>query len=46
MVIDGTDGTINWSRVKDPARGRYYGNESIDAVLRYHRDLETLPGIV
>ena len=45
MVIDGTDGTINWSRVKDSAKGRWYGNEAIDSVLRYHRDIETLPGI-
>ena len=44
-VIDGTDGTINWSRVKDPERGRWYGNESIDAVLREHRAVETLPGV-
>ncbi|MDD2756890.1 MAG: hypothetical protein PHS80_15360 [Methanothrix sp.] len=44
-VIDGADGTINWSRVKDPARGRWYGNESIDAVLREHRATETLPGV-
>ena len=44
-VIDGTDGTINWSRVKDPERGRWYGNESIDAVLREHRAIETLPGV-
>ena len=44
-VIDGSDGTINWSRVKDPDRGRWYGNESIDAVLREHRHVETLPGI-
>jgi len=45
-VIDGSDGTINWSRVKDPERGRWYGNEAIDAVLREHRMLETMPGIV
>jgi len=45
MVIEGSDGAINWSRVKDPGRGRWYGNESIDSVLRYHRSIETLPGI-
>lgn len=44
-VIDGSTGTINWSRVKDPERGRWFGNESIDAVLREHRSIETLPGI-
>jgi hypothetical protein len=44
-VIDGADGPINWSRVKDPARGRWYGNESIDAVLREHRALETMPNV-
>ncbi len=44
-VIDGAEGGINWSRVKDPERGRWYGNEAIDAVLREHRMLETLPGI-
>jgi hypothetical protein len=45
-VIEGSDGTINWSRVKDPGRGRWYGNESIDGVLREHRAIETLPGII
>jgi len=45
MVIEGSDGAINWSRVKDPSKGRWYGNESIDSVLRYHRHIETLPGI-
>jgi hypothetical protein len=44
-VTDGMDGTINWSRVKDPARGRWYGNESIDAVLREHRAAEMGFGI-
>ena len=44
-VIDGMDGQINWSRVKDPSRGRWYGHEAIDSVLREHRSLETLPGI-
>jgi hypothetical protein len=44
-VIEGMDGQVNWSRVKDPARGRWYGNEAIDAVLREHRSLEVLPGI-
>lgn len=44
-VIDGADGAINWSRVKDPARGRWYGNEAIDAVLREHRMVETPLGI-
>lgn len=44
-ATEGADGTINWSRVKDPARGRWYGHESIDAVLREHRHVETLPGI-
>ncbi len=44
-VIDGGDGQINWSRVKDPGRGRWYGNESVDAVLREHRALETPRGI-
>lgn len=44
-VIDGGDGQINWSRVKDPGRGRWWGNESIDAVLREHRALETPRGI-
>lgn len=45
-VIDGSDGTVNWARIKDPARGRWYGNEAIDAVLREHRMIETLPGVV
>lgn len=44
-VIEGTDGTVNWSRVKDPSKGRWYGSEAIDSVLRYHREIETLPGI-
>lgn len=44
-VTDGMDGTINWSRVKDPARGRWYGNEAIDAVLREHRTVEMGFGI-
>lgn len=39
------DGGINWARVKDPSRGRWYGHEGIDAVLREHRERETLPGI-
>jgi hypothetical protein len=39
-VIDGSDGNIKWSRVKDPERGRWYGNEAIDAVLREHRAFE------
>lgn len=46
MVIDGSDGQINWSRVKDPARGRWYGSEAIDPVLREYRDRETLPGVI
>jgi len=45
-VIDGLDSlggsTINWSRVKDPSRGRWFGNEAIDAVLREHRGIENL----
>ena len=44
-ATDGMDGTVNWSRVKDPERGRWYGNEIIDAVLREHRNIEMLPGI-
>jgi hypothetical protein len=44
-VIEGTDGTVNWSRVKDPDRGRWYGDESIDSILRYHRSLEWVPVI-
>jgi hypothetical protein len=36
---------IRWSRVKDPDRGRWYGHEGVDAVLREHRAVETLPGI-
>ena len=46
-AIDGSEmqGAINWSKVKDPERGRWWGNESVDAVLREHRALETLPGI-
>lgn len=39
------DGGINWTRVKDPSRGRWYGHEHIDAVLREYRSIETLPGI-
>lgn len=38
-------GQVNWARVKDPGRGRWYGHESIDAVLREYRDREMLPGI-
>ncbi len=45
-VIDGSDGQINWLRTKDPERGRWYGNEAIDAVLREHRNHETLLGIL
>jgi hypothetical protein len=45
-AIEGSDGTINWSRVKDPSRGRWYGNEAVDSVLREHRSMETLPGVV
>ena len=46
-AIDGSEmqGAINWSKVKDPERGRWWGNENVDAVLREHRALETLPGI-
>ena len=44
-AIEGADGNINWTRVKDPDRGRWYGKESIDAVLRDHRNIETLPGV-
>lgn len=44
-VIDGADGTINWSRVKDPSRGRYYGNEAIDSVLREHQMIESIMGV-
>jgi hypothetical protein len=44
-ATDGSDGQINWSKVKDPARGRWFGKEAVDAVLRYHRDIESLPGI-
>ena len=44
-ATDGSDGTVNWSRVKDAARSRWFGNEMVDSVLREHRDLETLPGI-
>lgn len=40
----GSESGVNWARVKDSGRGRWYGNELIDAVLREHRDLETLPG--
>jgi hypothetical protein len=45
MVVDGSDGQVNWSRVKDPDRGRWYGDDSIDSVLRYHRSLENVPAI-
>lgn len=43
----GTDdnGNINWTRVKDPSRGRWYGHESIDGVLRDYRSIETMPGV-
>lgn len=43
----GTDenGQVNWARVKDPSRGRWYGHESIDSVLRDYRSIETMPGI-
>lgn len=44
-VVDGGDGQINWTRVKDPARGRWYGNESVDAVLREHRAVELPIGV-
>jgi hypothetical protein len=44
-AIDGQEGTTNWSKVKDPTRGRWFGSEAIDPILRYHRDLETMPGI-
>jgi hypothetical protein len=44
-ATDGQDGQINWSKVKDESRGRYYGNNTVDEVLREHRSRETLPGI-
>jgi hypothetical protein len=45
-VIDGSEGQVNWSRVRDPDRGRWYGNEAIDAPLREHRSLERSPVIL
>ncbi|MBU0630999.1 MAG: IPT/TIG domain-containing protein [Candidatus Margulisbacteria bacterium] len=45
MVIDGSDGAINWSRIKDPARGKWFGSEAIDSILRYHRSIEKVPVI-
>jgi hypothetical protein len=44
-ATEGMDGQINWARVKDPDRGRWYGNELVDGVLREHRSIETMPGI-
>lgn len=41
----GDDNGIKWTRVKDPDRGRWYGNELVDAVLREHRAMEQMPGI-
>jgi len=46
FAIDGSEGTINYTTQVDPERGRWYGNESIDGTLRYHRGLEYLPVIV
>jgi hypothetical protein len=45
-AFEGADGTVNWSRVKDPARGRWYGTEAVDAVLREHQNIETVPAIL
>lgn len=45
-AVGGTEGGINWTRVVDIDRGRFYGDEAIDSVIRYHRSRETLPGIV
>jgi len=44
-AIGGTDGSINWARIKDPDRGRFYGHEVVDSILREHRALESLPGL-
>jgi hypothetical protein len=44
-AIGGMDGTINWARIKDPDRGRWYGHEIVDGVLRRHRAIETPLGI-
>lgn len=44
-AFEGSEGSINWARIKDPARGRWYGNELIDATLREHRSIETGLGI-
>ncbi len=44
-ATEGMDGQVNWARVKDPDRGRWYGNELIDATLREHRNIESLLGI-
>lgn len=42
---EGDDGGIKWTRVKDPSRGRWYGNELVDAILREHRAIEEPPRI-
>lgn len=39
-AYEGDQGGIKWSRMKDPERGRWYGHENIDAVLREHRAIE------
>jgi hypothetical protein len=44
-ATEGMDGQINWSRVKDSRRDRWYGHESIDEVLREYRDREMGLGI-
>lgn len=42
-AVGGNDepGAINWARIKDPDRGRWYGNELVDGTLREHRAIET-----
>jgi hypothetical protein len=39
-AYEGSEGGVKWSRVKDPERGRWYGNENIDGTLRKHRSVE------
>ena len=45
FAAGGTEQGVNWTRMPDECRGRYYGNEIVDSVLRSHRSREMLPGL-
>lgn len=42
-AYEGTEGQIKWTRIKDPDRGRWFGHEAVDSVLRDYRRIEMAP---